>query len=65
MLKVPRFMREYASYMRKYVIENKLLHEKTKSEWLNGIDDALTNYKMGVITVWEAMSMIGSGEYKA
>ena len=65
MLKIPRFMKEYASYMRRKLEENPLLHEKTKKEWLSGIDDALSLYKQGFISVWEAMSKIGSGEYIA
>lgn len=37
MLKIPRFMKEYANYMKKQLAENDLMDGKVKSEWINGL----------------------------
>lgn len=65
MLKIPRFMKEYANYMKRELAENDLMNGNIKSEWINGIDDALARYERGLISVWEAMSKIGYGKYLA
>ena len=63
MLKIPRFMEEYANYMKKELSGNPLLNKHVKVNWIAGIDEALALYERGLITVWEAMSKIGTNRY--
>ena len=63
MLKAPRFMREYASYMIKEIDKNEAFDSAYKAERITGINEALEMYSHGLCSVWETMSMIGTGQY--
>lgn len=57
MIKVPRFMEEYASY-RKDDIKNHILNEEYVKSSIEQIDRVLKIYKKGLITLEEAMEFI-------
>lgn len=57
MLKVPRFMREYAKY-RKEEIKNHVVNEEFTAICIDQIDKAVKCYEKGLFTVEETMTMI-------
>lgn len=57
MLKVPRFMKEYANYRKKFIKDN-VLNKESMVESIYRIDKVLSAYKNGIITVTEAMQEI-------
>ena len=62
-MKTPRFMREYASYMIKEIDKNEAFDSAYKAERITGINEALEMYSNDLCSVWETMSMIGTGHY--
>ena len=57
MLKVPRFMREYANY-RKEEIKNHVVNDGLKACSIEQIDKAVKCYERGLFTVDETMELI-------
>lgn len=57
MLKVPRFMKEYANYRKRFIKDN-VLNKELMVESIYRIDEVLSAYKNGIITVTEAMQEI-------
>lgn len=57
-IKIPRFMKEYASYQIKTMCENNLIDEAVKAKAVAKIAKAESLYGSGLITVDEAMNMI-------
>ena len=60
MNKIPRFMREYASFAKKGVDQCGLMKESKREEIRQRIDKALSFYQRGKITVGEAMMIINN-----
>lgn len=58
MLKIPRFMREYANYEIKCYQSNKLMRPEAKEIYINAISGAVKDYQKGLITVEETMRII-------
>lgn len=58
MNKIPRFMKEYASYQIKSMNKYPLMAESVKAKAYQRITNAQSLYHRGVITVDEAMKMI-------
>lgn len=58
MNKIPRFMKEYASYQIKSMSEYDLMGETAKAKACQKITKAQSAYYRGLITVSEAMEMI-------
>ena len=57
MLKVPRFMKEYANYRKRFIKDN-VLNKESMVESIYRIDKVLSAYKNGIIPVTEAMQEI-------
>ena len=57
MLKVPRFMKEYANYRKRFIKDN-VLNKESMVESIYRFDKVLSAYKNGIITVTEAMQEI-------
>ena len=57
-MKIPRFMKEFASYMHKEIESHDLMVDEVKAKWHKDIEYALKAYSRGMITVSEAMRMI-------
>lgn len=57
MLKTPRFMKEYASYQKKF-IEKNVLNKESGKRSIERIDMTLRHYELGLLTVTEAMDLI-------
>lgn len=57
-IKIPRFMKEYASYQTKTICENNLMGDGVKAKAAAKITKAQSLYGRGLITVDEAMLMI-------
>lgn len=57
MLKVPRFMKEYANY-RKEEIKNHVINDELKACSIEQINKAVKCYERGLFTVEETIEMI-------
>ena len=55
MIKIPRYMKEFANAQRKSYINNTLMQEKYKKDALEVIDSILRNTGQGLITINEGM----------
>lgn len=58
MRKIPRFMKEYASFQIKSMYENELMSYNAKEEACQKITMAQAFYSRGSLTVTEAMDII-------
>ena len=58
MVKIPRFMKEYASYTKKAVFNSELMNDEIKQKAIKNIDRALNLTEMGLITIDEGMRLI-------
>ena len=58
MAKIPRFMKEYASYTKKAVFNSKLMNDEIKQKAIKNIDKALHLIEGGLITIDEGMRLI-------
>ena len=58
MIKIPRFMKEYASYTKKAVFNSELMNDEIKQKAIKKIDKALQLTERGLITIDEGMSLI-------
>ena len=58
MAKIPRFMKEYASYTKKAVFNSELMNDEIKQKAVKKIDRALNLTEKGLITIDEGMRLI-------
>lgn len=58
MVKIPRFMKEYANYTKKAVFNSELMNDEIKQKAVKKIDRALYLAKNNFITIDEGMSLI-------
>lgn len=58
MVKIPRFMKEYASYTKKAVFNSELMNDEIKQKAIKKIDRALHLAEKGLITIDEGMRLI-------
>ena len=64
MIKIPRFMKEYANHEIKYYEGLTFMRPEIKEEYINSIKGAVTSYQNGLITLSETMSVIGRPLYR-
>lgn len=58
MIKIPRFMKEYANNEIKFYKRKTLMEDKYKNMAIERIQTAVNDYSRGLITLSEAMSII-------
>lgn len=58
MVKIPRFMKEYASYTKKSIFNSELMMDEIKQKTIVKIDKALQLTEKGLITIDEGMKLI-------
>ena len=58
MTKIPRFMKEYASYTKKSIFNSELMMYEIKQKAIAKIDKALQLTEKGLITTDEGMKLI-------
>lgn len=58
MIKIPRFMREYANNEIKFYKRKTLMADKYKNMAIERIQTAVNDYSRGLITLSEAMNII-------
>ena len=58
MLKIPRFIKEYASYTKKSIFNSELMNDEIKQKAIKKIDRALHLTENGLITIDEGMRLI-------
>ena len=58
MVKIPRFMKEYASYTKKSIFNSELMMDEIKQKAIVKIDKALQLTEKGLITIDEGMKLI-------
>ena len=58
MVKIPRFIKEYASYTKKSVFNSKSMNDEIKQKSIKNIDKALHLTEKGLITIDEGMKLI-------
>ena len=58
MLKLPRFVKEFASYQRKQIKENEYMNKEIKKELISRIEKAVRLLEQGMITIEECMQIV-------
>ena len=58
MLKLPRFVKEFASYQVKRITINELMNKETKQEIIRRIEKAVSMAGYGLITISECMKLL-------
>lgn len=58
MLKLPRFVKEFASYQVKRITSNELMDKEAKQEMICKIEKAVSMAGYGLITVSECMKLL-------
>lgn len=58
MNKIPKFVKEYANYQKKYIKENSFMGEDVKETSYNVIEMSILSLEKGLITVRECMEII-------
>ena len=58
MVKIPRFMKEYANYTKKSILNSELMNDEIKQKAIKNIDRALHLTENGLITIDEGMKLI-------
>ena len=58
MVKIPRFIKEYASYTKKSIFNSELMNYEIKQKAIKNIDKALHLTERGLITIDEGMKLI-------
>lgn len=58
MLKLPRFVKEFASYQVKRITINELMDKETKEEMICKIEKAVHLLEQGMITIEECMQIV-------
>lgn len=58
MAKIPRFIKEYANYTKKSILNSELMNDEIKQKAIKNIDRALHLTKNNFITIDESMRLI-------
>ena len=58
MVKIPRFMKEYANYTKKAIFNSEVMNDEIKQKGIKNIDRALRLTKNNFITTDEGMKLI-------
>ena len=58
MVKLPRFVKEFASYQRKQIKENEYMNKEIKKELTARIEKAVCLLEQGMITIEECMQIV-------
>lgn len=58
MLKLPRFVKEFAGYQKKQIKENEYMDKEIKKELLSRVEKAVCLLEQGLITVEECMQIV-------
>ena len=58
MAKIPRFIKEYANYTKKSILNSELMNDKIKQKAIKNIDRSLHLTKNNFITIDEGMKLI-------
>lgn len=58
MVKLPRFVKEFASYQRKQIKENEYMNKEIKKELISRIEKAVRLLEQGMITIEECMQIV-------
>ena len=58
MAKIPRFIKEYANYTKKSILNSELMNDEIKQKAIKNIDRALRLTKNNFITIYESMRLI-------
>ena len=58
MAKIPRFIKEYANYTKKSILNSELMNDERKQKAIKNIDRALRLTKNNFITIYESMRLI-------
>lgn len=58
MVKIPRFMKEYASYAKRSILNSGLMEKEVKDKAVAVVDKALQLTERGFITIDEGMGLI-------
>ena len=58
MAKIPRFIKEYANYTKKSILNSELMNDEIKQKAIKNIDRALHLTKNNFITIDEGMKLI-------
>ena len=62
MVKIPRFIQEYANYTKKAVFNSELMNGEKKQKSIKNIDKVLHLTEKGLITIDEGMKLILSSQ---
>ena len=65
MQKVPRFLKEYAAHQKRRFKGVALLKDCHETDCINRINNAITLYQRGAITIDEAVRIINNAGYMA
>lgn len=58
MLKLPRFVKEFAGYQKKQIKQNEYMNKGTKQEMISRVEKAVAMAEQGLITVNECMQIV-------
>ena len=58
MLKLPRFVKEFAGYQKKQIKENEYMNKEIKKELTARIEKAVCLLEQGMITIEECMQIV-------
>ena len=58
MLKLPRFVKEFAGYQKKQIKENEYMDKEIKKELISRIEKAVCLLEQGMITIEECMQIV-------
>lgn len=58
MVKLPRFVKEFAGYQKKQIKENEYMDKETKQEIIRRIEKAVHLLEQGMITIEECMQIV-------
>ena len=58
MVKIPRFMKEYANYTKKSILNSELMNDEIKQKAIKNIDRSLHLTKNNFITIDDGMKLI-------
>lgn len=58
MAKIPRFIKEYANYTKKSILNSELMNDEIKQKAIKNIDRALRLTKNNFITIDDGMKLI-------
>lgn len=55
---IPRFLKEFAAYQKKQILQNELMQEKYKEEKIKAIEKAISLADRGMATISETIKII-------